>query len=106
MNNELEEVKEQYYSYIEKIPQGADYIVNNLREDNLEKALLTINDFAEGIMWLITMADILSTDIVNVNKIKEYLLEINEGLELQDFVLVADLFEYEIKPYFEGVLNS
>ena len=106
MNNELEEVKEQYYSYIEKIPQGADYIVNNLREDNLEKALLTINDFAEGIMWLITMADILSTDIVNVNKIKEYLLEINEGLELQDFILVADLFEYEIKPYFEGVLNS
>lgn len=106
MNNELEEIKEQYYSYIEKIPQGADYIVNNLREDNLEKALLTINDFAEGIMWIITMADILSIDIVDVNKIKEYLLEINEGLELQDFILVADLFEYEIKPYFEGVLNS
>lgn len=106
MNNELEEIKEQYYSYIEKIPQGADYIVNNLREDNLEKALLTINDFAEGIMWIITMADILSIDIVDINKIKEYLLEINEGLELQDFILVADLFEYEIKPYFEGVLNS
>ena len=33
-------------------------------------------------------------------KASEYLKEVNNALELQDYVLVADLLEYEIKPIF------
>ena len=37
----------------------------------------------------------------DISKINEYLEEINDGLEKQDYLLVADIFEYEIVPYFE-----
>ena len=39
--------------------------------------------------------------LFEVEKIHEFLNEMNDGLEIQDYVLVADMFEYEIAPFFE-----
>lgn len=104
---EVFEVIESYNEYIVKIPQGAVYIANSLREDKLNEALLTIKDFSEGLVWLSDAANLLRKNNVevslNIEKIHDFLNEINDGLEIQDFMLVADLFEYEIAPFFQGL---
>lgn len=103
--NEVYEVIESYNEYVGKIPQGAIYIANSLREDKLNEALLTIKDFSEGLIWLSDAANLLGKNNVevslNIEKIHDFLNEINDGLEIQDFMLVADLFEYEITPFFQ-----
>lgn len=104
MDNLIVETIESYNMYVEKVPVGAEYIANSLREDNVKEALRAIKDFSEGVLWLSEASELLKSNGVtanlNIEKIQEFLIEINNGLELQDYVLVADMFEYEIAPFF------
>ncbi|MGC7927634.1 hypothetical protein ACP3VS_03185 [Lysinibacillus sp. VIII_CA] len=102
------EIVDEYYKYIAKIPAGLQYIADSLRSDNVQIALNEILNFSEGITWINQMEDVLMNQGVNTNlnkhQLEEYLNLINEGLEKQDFVLVADIFEYEVLPYFEEIV--
>ncbi|WP_369381010.1 hypothetical protein [Lysinibacillus fusiformis] len=102
------EIVDEYYKYIAKIPAGLQYIADSLRSDNVQTALNEILNFSEGITWIKQMEEILSDQGVNTNLNKQqlegYLNLINEGLEKQDFVLVADIFEYEMLPYFAQIV--
>ncbi|WP_339263841.1 hypothetical protein MKY07_03480 [Solibacillus sp. FSL W7-1472] len=104
MEKLIAETMESYNMYIKKVPTGAEYIANNLREDNINDGLQTIKDFSEGVIWLTEVSELLNrngiTAKLDIQKIKGFLIEINEGLEKQDYVLVADMFEYEIAPFF------
>ena len=104
---EIKELVENYNGYVNKVPAGAKYIANCLREDNLNGALSAIKDFSEGVLWLSQASELLqknsATAELNIEQIKEFLIEVNEGLEKQDYVLVADMFEYEIAPFFDEV---
>ncbi|MBK3494832.1 hypothetical protein JFL43_08155 [Viridibacillus sp. YIM B01967] len=101
----LEDVIGSYNSYIDKIESGSLLIAELLREDRTAEAFHIITDFSEGITWLMQAAELLQKNNVHLEleimKMNEFLEEINGGLEIQDFVLVADLFEYEIAPFFE-----
>lgn len=103
--DEILEVIDSYNDYLKKIPNGTQYIAECLREEKLQEAFQIIKDFSEGVMWLADVSKLLSERDVNVTlnveQIHEFLVEINEGLENQDFMLVADLFEFEIAPFFE-----
>lgn len=105
--NELLEAIESYNNYLQKIPNGTIYIAECLRDDKFNEAFQTIKDFSEGVIWLIRVAERLierNVEVsINVEQINSFLIEINEGLENQDFMLVADLFEFEIAPFFENV---
>lgn len=102
------EIVDEYYKYVAKIPAGLQYIADNLRADNIPAALNEILNFSEGITWIKQMEEILSDQGVNTNlnkkQLEGYLNLINEGLEKQDFVLVADIFEYEMLPYFAQIV--
>lgn len=102
------EIVDEYYKYVAKIPTGLQYIADNLRADNVPTALNEILNFSEGITWIKQMEEILMEQGVNSNlnkhQLQDYLNLINEGLEKQDFVLVADIFEYEVLPYFEQII--
>lgn len=102
------EIVDEYYKYVAKIPAGLQYIADNLRTDNVQIALNEILNFSEGITWIKQMEEILTDQGVNTNfdklQLEDYLNLINEGLEKQDFVLVADIFEYEVLPYFEKIV--
>ncbi|XRD25640.1 hypothetical protein AABM34_03380 [Lysinibacillus fusiformis] len=106
----MNEIITSYNDYLNNIPRGVAYIATQLREDNLTGALKAIKDFSEGVAWLIEAGKLINDNqgiaLLEVEKIKEYLSEINSGLEKQDFVLVADLFEYEIAPFFEEVKEA
>lgn len=96
-----------FNEYISKIPNGALYIADQLRSSQVDKANSAINDFAEGIDWLIQVNRTLDEKgfplDMDLLKLQAHLLEINSGMLQEDYVLVADLFEYEIKPFFENM---
>ncbi len=103
-----QEIFESYIQYIDKLSVEIIKLAEYFRTDKLEFGLRGILDLSEGLTWL----NLSNEYLVNKNKVKEinfiaiqsYLLEINEGLEIGDYVLVADILEYEIAPYFEQIV--
>ncbi|ANB57884.1 hypothetical protein GFC29_2423 [Anoxybacillus sp. B7M1] len=99
------ETQASFYEYIERVVIGTQNIADYLREDRIGEAMQLIMQFSEGVSWL-TQVIILMREHhyyidIHPSKINQFLIEINEGLERQDYVIVADMFEYEIQPFFE-----
>lgn len=98
----------EYKDYLEKLPKGCLIIADLLREDKLTDALSSVQDFTEGVIWLSKVSEMLKEESfdfdLDIRKIQEYLIEVNEGLTKQDYVIVADMFEYEIAPFFEAIV--
>lgn len=100
-----QEIITTFNTYISKLERGCIYIAHEMRNENKE-ILQEIANFAEGIEWLIIM----SRELKNVEimpfleeeKLVNYLKEITEAIQREDFYLVADLFEYEIAEYFKN----
>ncbi|WP_051800215.1 hypothetical protein [Lysinibacillus sphaericus] len=109
MNNLLIETMQSYNEYLGNIVLGSDTIISNIQNDEVSKALQLILQFSEGVTWLIEVNHKLKElgyeNELNHESIQEFLNEINNGLEIQDFILVSDIFEYEIKPFFENCIQ-
>lgn len=107
MEKEMLEIIDSYNEYITRIPNGCGKIVSLFNEEQVSEALSVIVDFSEGLSWLIKVKKVLEQNgvLVKWNEIDivDFLQEINSGLEVQDYVLVSDLIEYEIIPFFENV---
>ncbi|QCR31500.1 hypothetical protein [Lysinibacillus sp. SGAir0095] len=107
MIQEVHEVVESFNNYTNNISNGCFQIADFLRKDNIAEAMHLILQFSEGMGWIVQASELLSKNGVEVffevEKIHEFLNEINNGLEIQDYVIVADMFEYEIAPFFEKV---
>lgn len=107
METILNETISSFNEYIERIPKGCMMIANTLRDDRITEALPHIRDFSEGASWITEASRLLQVNNVSISfditKIIEYLEEINEGLSIGDYNLVADIFEYEIAPFFSAV---
>lgn len=106
MNELTLETQEQYYEYISKIGKGCQNIADKIREGNMEIAINSIIELSEGLTWLLAVEDYMLNNQYKIEsstiKASEFLNDINNALELQDYVLVADLLEYEIKPIFKA----
>lgn len=106
MDELIIETQQSYNDYLAKLVSGCEEIVENIQSNNIQKALQLILQFSEGTTWLIDVNQKLSTlgfnNELKHEAIQEYLIQINSGLEMQDFVLVSDMFEYEIKPFFDS----
>lgn len=107
MNNnlEIEEIISSYNEYISRIPNGIEHVFTLLRNKDIAEALNEIKNFSEGLVWLESATGFLTTQGFEMNfsveKIKEFLSEINEGLLQEDWFLVADIFEHELLHYFK-----
>ena len=106
----LQELIDSYNDYIKKLPAGCQKIADRLREDMIVEAMQDIVDFSEGANWLSQVSISFRQNGIRVDleteKVHEYLNEINSGLEIQDYIVVADMFEYEILPFFEEYSND
>ncbi|UXJ69542.1 hypothetical protein [Lysinibacillus fusiformis] len=106
MNELVVETMDSYNQYIKNIVNGCELIYTNLR-NNDEHVLKAILQFSEGVSWLIEVNQKLAglgyPNEFSITTIETFFQEVNSGLEIQDYLLVADLFEYEIKPFFETV---
>ncbi|MGG2075408.1 hypothetical protein AB1J28_18830 [Lysinibacillus irui] len=107
MDDLILETIESYNNYLQVVPNGCLKIAERLREDQIAVALNDIKDFSEGVIWLIDAGILLSKNNVDVsldiNQIQDFLNEINTGLQIKDYNLVGDLFEYEIAEFFKAI---
>jgi hypothetical protein len=110
MTNLIYETQESFYLYIERIVEGAQTIADYLREDKVGEAMQRIAQFSEGVTWLTQVIVLMREHRYHIeidpSQMNEFLQEINDGLERQDYVIVADMFEYEIKSFFEEVAKE
>lgn len=107
MQNELlMETQQSYYDYVVKIKGGCQQIADYLRGGKQAEAFDVIANLSEGIAWLVSVEQHMAENFFRVNsrlkEVVDMLNEVNEALEIGDFVTVADLFEYEIGPMFES----
>lgn len=107
MENILKETIVSFNEYIERLPEGCMMIANTLRDDRIAEAMTHIRDFSEGASWIVEASRLFKENNVsiafNMAKIIDYLAEINDGLSMGDYNLVADIFEYEINPFFSAI---
>lgn len=105
MTNLIEETQVSYYEYIKQINKGALLISNKLRMGNITQATTFIIDLVGGFSWMLQVEKLMRENDYTIQSATqvaaEHLNEINEALSRQDYVFVADLFEYEISPIFE-----
>lgn len=101
----VRETMQSYNEYITALPLGCQEIADFLREDKIGEATKRILQFSEGMGWIIDANHLIAVNgienLLEPEKIHEFLQEVNNGLEIQDFIIIADMFEYEIRPYFE-----
>ncbi|MET4560688.1 hypothetical protein ABIA69_001832 [Lysinibacillus parviboronicapiens] len=108
MTEILRDTIQSFNEYLPRVAIGSQEIAGNLRSDQIDSALKMILEFSEGMTWLVEASELfIANDVkvdVHIGKIQEFLQEINAGLEMQDYVVVADMFEYEIAPFFEEAI--
>lgn len=89
------------YEYLEKFEKGCTTIVELFRQGNDTEALNMFADASDGILWLLDAfkltADILDTKI-DVIEMTNTLKEIEDCLLDIDYIMIADLIEYEVIP--------
>jgi hypothetical protein len=105
MKNIIYETQKSFYQYINRVVEGAQTIADYLREDKVGEAMQLIVQFSEGVTWLTQVIVLMRKQKYHINintgQINDFLMEVNDGLERQDYIVVADMFEYEIQPFFE-----
>ena len=99
-----------FNEYVGNLPKASTYISDMIKQDDLPTALNLILIFSEGMSWVIEMNTLLVKENVvkplNIDQLKTFLAEITEGLLVQDYILIADLLEYEIVPFFEEYIKE
>lgn len=87
------------YEYLERFEKGCTTIIELFRQGDDTEALNMLTDALEGISWLLDAfkltADIIDTN-TDIKEITTTLKEIEEALLDIDYIMIADLIEYEI----------
>lgn len=86
-------------NYINNLKEAIDKIYNYISEGKENNAIALIPSFTEGIEWL-SQVLVLTKDVhkkdLNIDGLNDVLKEVVEAIENEDYILVGDLFKYEI----------
>ncbi|KOM96830.1 hypothetical protein ACP49_14880 [Clostridium botulinum] len=92
--------------YIGNLKIGIINASESFQSDNENKALESIPLIIDGIEWLVQVIQ-LTKDIqkseISLDGLNEKLEKIIEAVENSDFILVGDLFQYELMPIIEEI---
>lgn len=90
--------------YMDNLKNGINSIVEKFQDGHESDALHLLPLAIDGLQWM-TQVMTLTKDVqigsVDLSKFNEKLNEIVEAIENEDYILVGDLFEYEILPILE-----
>ncbi|KEH94444.1 hypothetical protein [Clostridium massiliodielmoense] len=106
MSNEKMEVIITANEYLNNLEEGIHKVVEAFQQEDEKKGCSLIPLVAEGINWIIDVVN-LTKDIqkenIDISQIDEKLEEIVEAIESEDYILVGDLFEYEVLPIIKDI---
>ncbi|WP_142414614.1 hypothetical protein [Hathewaya massiliensis] len=103
------DVLETATNYINNLKEAIDSIFNYISEGKESEAFGLIIDFAEGTEWL-SQVLVLTKDMhekdLNIGRLNDLLKEVVEAIENEDYILVGDLFKYEIYEFLEEIQSN
>lgn len=108
MNEQMEALRTAS-EYLENLCGGVRKVVNYIEQGEEEKGMDLIPPIADGIEWLLNAVNLTQethNGSIDVGDINEKLGEVVDALENEDFVLVGDLFNYEILPILEDIQKN
>lgn len=92
--------------YLNNLECGIKQLVKAFEEQDDNKGCSLIPLIADGIKWVIDVVELTRNsqpNPVDVSMIDEKLDEVVDAIENEDYILVGDLFNYEILPIIEGI---
>lgn len=102
----INELKESYYEYAVKIPQGLEIIITLIAKNELEQAFQSIANLGEGLESLLMIEKALLKENLKVNStIGEAVAifkQINESLETQSLDQLHSIIKYQLIPLFSS----
>lgn len=92
---------------IENINLYIDAIVNKFYEGDEKIACEGMAFVSEELQWVFKGLDIISdmVNIYDINNISQQIVGIIEAMENEDYILVGDLLNYEVKPLLEQLIE-
>lgn len=103
------EVLETAINYINNLKQAIDKIFNYISEGKENEAFGLIQDFAEGTEWLsevLVLTQNVHKKDFNIDRLNDLLKEVVEAIENEDYILVGDLFKYEIYELLDEIQSN
>jgi len=95
--------------YIDNIKNGIEELVNKINSGEENNGIQKIASIVDGLDWVINVIR-LTNDLhkgsISIGNMNEKLKETIEALENEDYVLVGDLFNYELLPIVEKIQCS
>ncbi|KAB2953628.1 hypothetical protein F9B85_03130 [Heliorestis acidaminivorans] len=96
--------------YIPKLISATDQIVEKLQSEKQQEAFAILVQYIEGLQWVVkalTEIQNLGHELnIDTDEVNTFLLEIEEGLKIGDYVMLNDLIEYEISPLLSDWLKK
>lgn len=92
--------------YLYNLENGINQLVEAFQQENNNKGCSIIPLVADGIKWIIDIVNLTresQPNFIDISIIDEKLDEVVEAIENEDYILVGDLFNYEILPIIEKI---
>lgn len=106
MNNKKIEALITANEYLNNLEGGIHQVVEAFQQEDENKGCSLIPLIADGIKWIVDVIN-LTRDIqkenIDISQIDEKLEEVVDAIENEDYILVGDLFEYEVLPIIEQI---
>lgn len=110
MKSLIEETLESLNEYLPKLIEGCKEVSRDLQTGNEAAALDKLPLVLEGLEWVTEAIGGIKNNGRSINVDEKalipFLLDMEGALEIGDYVLVADLFEYEIAPILEQWIEA
>lgn len=110
MKKELLELLESLENYVPKLINASSDMAENIQSGKEGEAFIILQDYIDGMMWFteavgaIKSVNNLYLEKINLQEWNLKLADMQQALENQDYVLLADILEYEIKKILQDYL--
>ncbi|MGM0841686.1 MAG: hypothetical protein ACQEWE_13205 [Bacillota bacterium] len=109
MDQLIKETQDSLEQYTPRLLSAIKDLVIFFREENTIKAFEIFNPIIEGVEWVVKAVVLMNNNekyIDDLNTLNNFLESINEAINHEEYVMVADIFEYEILGYLDKLINE
>lgn len=107
--NEKFDILKSISEYMVNLLNGINKAIEYFQAGEDRKGYDLIPSIADGIQWVseaLTVTKEIHKQDLNLQNINEKLIEIVDAMENGDYILIGDLFQYELTPILEDIQRN
>lgn len=103
----MDEVRNEMINYLPRLVNGIKEMVTFFHSQKISNGLNMLSQIIEGLDWVAKAYGLIpGNNPQHISGLNNMLYEINNALTNKDYVLTADIFEYEIISILENIQNE